>query len=153
MDNPSDYDAWCQVGFGGTVAHNDLLGVGRAQDWGCHDMEHELSAIYDVAHGAGLAVLTPAWMTYVHKENPGMFVQFAVNVMGVEGDFRDQEALIREGIDRLRRFYRRMGLPQTLKELGIDRQHLELMAQEGHRRGLRQRARRGRAQAASSGRM
>lgn len=129
-DNPSDYDAWCQVGFGGTVAHNDLLGVGREQDWGCHDMEHELSAIYDVAHGAGLAVLTPAWMTCVFKENPGMFVQFAVNVMGVEGDFRDPEALILEGIDRLRRFYRRIGLPQTLKELGIDRTRLELMAQK-----------------------
>ncbi len=129
-DNPSDYDAWCQVGFGGTVAHNDLLGMGRAQDWGCHDMEHELSAIYDVAHGAGLAVLTPAWMTYVHRENPGMFVQFAVNVMGVGGDFRDQEAIILEGIDRLRRFYRRIGLPQTLKELGIDRANLELMAKK-----------------------
>jgi len=129
-DNPSDYDAWCQVGFGGTVAHNDLLGMGREQDWGCHDMEHELSAIYDVAHGAGLAVLTPAWMTYVHRENPGMFVQFAVNVMGVGGDFRDQEAIILEGIDRLRRFYRRIGLPQTLKELGIDRANFELMAKK-----------------------
>jgi alcohol dehydrogenase YqhD (iron-dependent ADH family) len=129
-ETPSDYDAWCQVGFGGTVAHNDLLGMGRAQDWGCHDMEHELSAIYDVAHGAGLAVLTPAWMTYVHKHNPGMFVQFAVNVMGVTGDFRDSEALILEGIDRLRRFYRRLGLPQTLKELGIDRTQFDLMAKK-----------------------
>ncbi len=129
-EDPADYDAWCQVGFGGTVAHNDLLGMGRAQDWGCHDMEHELSAIYDVAHGAGLAVLTPAWMTYVHKENPEMFVQFAVNVMGVGGDFRDQEAIILEGIDRLRRFYRRMGLPQTLADLGIDGEHLELMAKK-----------------------
>jgi alcohol dehydrogenase YqhD (iron-dependent ADH family) len=129
-ENPADYDAWCQVGFGGTVAHNDLLGMGRAQDWGCHDMEHELSAIYDVAHGAGLAVLTPAWMTYVFRENPGMFVQFAVNVMGVGGDFRDPEALILEGIDRLRRFYRRMGLPQTLAELGIGEENLELMAKK-----------------------
>ncbi len=129
-ENPADYDAWCQVGFGGTVAHNDLLGMGRAQDWGCHDMEHELSAIYDVAHGAGLAVLTPAWMTYVHRENPEMFVQFAVNVMGVGGDFRDPEALILEGIDRLRRFYRRMGLPQTLAELGIGEENLELMAKK-----------------------
>jgi alcohol dehydrogenase YqhD (iron-dependent ADH family) len=129
-ENPADYDAWCQVGFGGTVAHNDLLGMGRAQDWGCHDMEHELSAIYDVAHGAGLAVLTPAWMTYVHRENPEMFVQFAVNVMGVGGDFRDPEALILEGIARLRRFYRRMGLPQTLAELGIGEENLELMAKK-----------------------
>ncbi len=59
LADPRNYDAWCEVGFGGTVAHNGLVGMGRAQDWACHGMEHELSAIYDVAHGAGLAVLTP----------------------------------------------------------------------------------------------
>jgi len=129
-NKPADYDAWCQVGFAGTVAHNDLLGLGRAQDWACHGMEHELSAIYDVAHGAGLAVMTPAWMKYVWKANVNMFVQFAVNVMGVQGDFRDPEAIVTEGIGRLQAFYRRMGLPQTLRELGIDETNLELMAKK-----------------------
>lgn len=130
LDNPRDYDAWAEIGFAGTVAHNGLLGMGREQDWACHGMEHELSAAYDVAHGAGLAVLTPAWMRYVYKDNIDMFVQFAVNVMGVQKGFRDKEELVLEGIARLQAFYRRMGLPQSLAELGIDDKQLESMAQK-----------------------
>ncbi len=130
LSDPADYDAWSEVGFSGTVAHNGLVGMGRQQDWACHGMEHELSALYDVAHGAGLAVLTPAWMTYVYRDNIPMFTQFALNVMGVEGSLRDPEALILEAIDRLRRFFRRMGLPGTLAELGIGPEKLELMAKK-----------------------
>ena len=129
-DNIRDYDAWSELGFAGTVAHNGIVGVGRNQDWGCHDMEHELSAIYDVAHGAGLAVLTPSWMKYVYKENIGMFVQFAVNVMGVEGSYRDLDAIVLEGIARLREFFNKMGLPATLSELGISGNRLEEMAKK-----------------------
>lgn len=128
--NPENYDAWCQVGFGGTIAHNDILGLGRAQDWACHDMEHELSAIYDIAHGAGLAILTPAWMQYVYKTNINMFVQFAVNVMGVEGSYRAPDAIVMEGISRLREFYKKMGLPATLTEIGIEESKYELMAKK-----------------------
>lgn len=130
IDNPKDYNAWCEVGFSGTLAHNDTLGLGRAQDWACHGMEHELSALYDVAHGAGLAVLTPAWMKYVYKENVNMFVQFAVNVMGVEASFREPDSIVAEGINRLVEFYRKMGLPQTLGELLIGDDRLELMAKK-----------------------
>ena len=130
MENPKDYDAWAEIGFAGTVAHNGLLGMGRAQDWACHGMEHELSAAYDVAHGAGLAVLTPAWMKYVWQDNPDMFAQFAVNAMGVAKGLRDKEALVREGIARLVSFYRVMGLPQTLSELGIDESRHEEMARK-----------------------
>ena len=132
-DNMRDYDAWSELGFAGTVAHNGLVGMGRAQDWACHGMEHELSAIYDVAHGAGLAVLTPGWMRYVYKENVGMFVQFAVNVMGVPGSFREPEAVALEGIARLGAFFRRIGLPGSLKELGIGEDRLEEMAKKATR--------------------
>ncbi|MDR1419915.1 MAG: iron-containing alcohol dehydrogenase [Treponema sp.] len=128
--NPKNYDAWCEIGFSGTVAHNGLVGMGREQDWACHGMEHELSAIYDVAHGAGLAVLTPAWMSYVYKTNVNMFVQFAVNIMGVNGSYRDPDAIVREGIDRLGEFFRGIGLPSTLGELGIDESKLEVMARK-----------------------
>lgn len=130
LENPGNYDAWCEVGFGGTVAHNGLVGMGREQDWACHGMEHELSAIYDVAHGAGLAVLTPAWMQYVYKDNVNMFVQFAVNVMGVKGSYRDPDAIIQEAILRLREFFNKMGLPAILGELGIDASQLEIMAKK-----------------------
>jgi alcohol dehydrogenase YqhD (iron-dependent ADH family) len=125
-----NYDAWAELGFAGTVAHNGLVGMGRQQDWACHGMEHELSAIYDVAHGAGLAVLTPGWMQYVYKDNINMFVQFAVNVMGVRSSYRDPDAIVREGIARLQEFYGKMGLPGTLKELGIGEERLEEMAKK-----------------------
>lgn len=131
MKDKTNYDAWAEVSFAGTVAHNGLLGLGRVTDWASHRIEHELSAIYDVAHGAGLSVITPAWMRYVYKTNIGMFVQFAVNVMGVEASFRDQEAIVNEGIDRLKNFFKSLGLPVTLKELGIpDDADFELMAKK-----------------------
>jgi len=128
--HPTHYDAWAEVVLGGYVAHKGLLGVGRVQDWACHGMEHELSAIYDVAHGAGLAVLTPAWMEYVCKENMPMFVQFAVKVMGVDASFRDPGSVVYEGIRRLRLFYAELGLPATLEDLGIDGTQLETMAKK-----------------------
>ncbi len=127
-ENPRDYAAWCEIGFGGALAHNGLLGMGREQDWACHKMEHELSAVYDIPHGAGLAVLTPHWMRYVYQDNIGMFLQFAVKVMGVEGGYRDPDTIIVEAIDRLSGFYQSLGLPSTLSELGIGAKSLETMA-------------------------
>ncbi len=125
-----NYDAWAEIALAGNVAHNGLLGVGRAGDWACHAMEHELSAIYDVAHGAGLAVVTPAWMKYVYPTNTAMFLQFAVNVMGVKGSFREPAVLVQEAIDKLRSFFAELGLPITLAELGIDETNLQLMTKK-----------------------
>lgn len=125
-----NYDAWAEVAFAGTIAHNGLLGLGRNQEWACHRIEHQLSAFYDVAHGAGLAVVTPAWMRYVYRDNLNMFVQFAVNVMGVEPSLRDPEAVVNEGIDRLESFFKALGLPVTLAELGIDEANFERMAKQ-----------------------
>ena len=124
----TNYDAWAEVALAGTVAHNGLLGLGREEDWGCHNMEHELSAIYDVAHGAGLAVVTPAWMRHIYKEHLSIFVQFAVNVMGVTGGLRDLDAVALEGIRRLQAFFTEMGQPSSLAGLGIDGQNLAQMA-------------------------
>lgn len=129
-ENNRNYDAWAEIAFSGNLAHNGLLGLGREQDWASHKIEHELSAIYDVAHGAGLAVVTIAWMKYVYKTNLSMFVQFAVNVMGVEGSFRDEESIALEGINKLKEFFIKMGLPTTLSELNIDDTNLELMAKK-----------------------
>jgi len=128
--DPGNYDAWAEIGLGGILAHNNWLGIGRAQDWACHGMEHELSAYNDIAHGAGLAVLTPAWMKYVYKENLNMFVQFAVNVMGVSQSFREPESIIEEGIARLEDFYRKMGMSLSLAELGIPESAFEDMAKK-----------------------
>lgn len=133
LDNPMDYDAWAEISFAGTLAHNGLLGRGRVEDWASHRMEHELSAQYDVTHGAGLAVITPAWMEYVCRENIPMFLQFATRVMGVESSLREPERTVTEGIARLRAFYRRMGMPLSLRQLGIDDSLLEQMAKKATR--------------------
>ena len=130
IDDPTDYEAWAEVGLGGIIAHNNWLGIGRQQDWASHNIEHELSAYNDVAHGAGLAVVTPAWMKYVCKENMNMFVQFAVNVMGVSGSFREPEAIAADGIARLEAFYKKLGLVLTLRELGIGEDAFEDMAKK-----------------------
>ena len=129
--NPGDYDAWAQVGHCGSMGHTGILGLGREQEWSCHPIEHELSAIYDIAHGGGLAVLTPAWMEYVYRDNIPIFTQFAVNVMGVTDiSYREPEAIILEGIRRLRVFFRTIGLPGTLSELGVGDEKFELMAKK-----------------------
>jgi alcohol dehydrogenase YqhD (iron-dependent ADH family) len=130
LDDPRNYDAWFEIAFAGSIAHNNLLGVGRVQDWAYHDMEHELSAIYDIAHGAGLAILTPNWMTYVCKTDISLFAQFAVNVMGVPGIFRDPEETALAGVKKLRTFFNTMGLPATLSDVGIDAGELDVMAKK-----------------------
>ena len=115
---PNNEAAWAQLAFSGTVAHNNILGLGREQSWTCHALEHELSAIYDVPHGAGLAVIVPAYFDTVWQANPGIFAQWAVNVMGVTAS-RDTQRVVQEGIRRLRAWYKELGLPQTMQELGI----------------------------------
>lgn len=132
MKDPKNYDAWAEVSLGGSFAHNGFLGCGRKQDWGCHGMEHELSAQDEkVAHGAGLAVLTPNWMRYVYKENPRMFFQFATNVMDIKPE-RDMDKTINAGIDKLQQFFVSIGQPTTLRELGFDENSpLEEMAKKG----------------------
>lgn len=116
--NMQDVEAWGQLALSGTVAHNDLLGLGREQSWACHALEHELSAVYDVPHGGGLAVIVPAYMEAVWAYNPGIFVQWATNVMGVT-PHRNTKAVILEGINKLRAWYRELGLPANMQELGI----------------------------------
>ena len=115
---PQNEHAWGQLALAGTIAHNNLLGVGREQSWACHGLEHGLSAVYDVPHGAGLAVIVPAYFEAVWSANPGIFAQWATNVMGVSPS-RDTERVVKEGIARLRAWYRELGLPQTMSELGI----------------------------------
>lgn len=117
-DHLADVNAWGQLALCGTLAHNDLLGIGREQSWACHALEHELSALYDVPHGAGLAVLVPTYFDYVWPHNPGIFAQWAANVMGVTPS-RDTATMIHEGIRRLRAWYQELNLPQTMQELGI----------------------------------
>lgn len=126
--DPNNYDARANIMWAGMVAHNDICGVGREQDWSSHDIEHELSAFYDVAHGAGLAVITPAWMKYVVKKNRDKFVQFANRVWGVDIDFEHPEVTAMEGIHRFQNFLKSIGMPTTFKELGAKEEDIKAMA-------------------------
>lgn len=127
VDDIKNVDAWSEIGFAGSFAHNDYLGLGREEDWACHAMEHELSAFFDIAHGAGLAALTPAWMKYVYKEDKDMFYQFSCNIMDVTPN-RNKTAVIEEGISRLEDFYKKLNLPLSFSQLGIKNPNTKMMA-------------------------
>ena len=116
MANPQDYAARANIMWAGTIAHNNVCGVGRTQDWSSHGIEHELSALYDCAHGAGLAVVMPAWMEYVMETDLARFARFARRVWEVED--ADPKAAAQEGIRRYRAWLRSIGMPQTFWELG-----------------------------------
>lgn len=128
MENPDDYQARANIMWAGMLAHNNCCGVGRGQDWASHDMEHELSAIYDCAHGAGLAVVFPAWMTYTMRHDVKRFAQLAVRVWGCSMDFAHPEVTAKAGIDALRRFLKSIGMPENFEQLGAKEEDIEKMA-------------------------
>lgn len=128
MDDYENYDNWAEIMWAGSVAHNGILGVGRIESWQSHGLEHELSAIYDIPHGQGLAIVFPAWIKTVYRTNPSRFVQFAVRVFDVDLEFWDQEGIIQEGIRRLEQFFVSIGLPIRLSEIGIDSTNIERMS-------------------------
>jgi alcohol dehydrogenase YqhD (iron-dependent ADH family) len=124
MANLGDYEARANVMWAGTVAHTDLCGVGRAQDWSSHSIEHELSSKYDVAHGAGLAIIMPAWMDYVMPHNSLRFAQFATRVWGCDMDYSNPEKTAREGIARFRSFLSSIGMPSRMSEIGVNKEDI-----------------------------
>ena len=128
MANPNDYQARANIMWAGMMAHNNCCGVGRTQDWASHDIEHELSAIYDCAHGAGLAVVMPAVFTYNMQHNVMRFAQAAVRVWGCQMDFEHPERTAKNGIEALRRFLISIGMPKNFAELGAKEEDIERMA-------------------------
>lgn len=126
--NPNDYEARANIMWAGMVAHNNICGVGRSQDWSSHDIEHELSAEYDCAHGAGLAVTMPAVFTYNMKHDVMRFAQIAVRVWGCQMDFYNPEKTAKEGIEALRNFLISIGMPKNFEELGAKEADIEKLA-------------------------
>ena len=117
LKNPEDYRYRAQIMWGGSLMHNGLTGCGVDEDWATHQLEHELSGMFDVTHGAGLAAIWPSWARYVMHENLRRFVRFAVNVMDVPNDFTDPEGTALKGIEAMERFYHAIGMPINIKEL------------------------------------
>ena len=128
LKEPKNYDARAEIMWTGTIAHNDSLSTGRIGDWASHKIEHELSGETDIAHGAGLAIVFPAWMKYVYKHDVNRFVQFAVRVWDVDLSYNSPEDIALEGIKRLTGFFKSMGLPTNLKEGNIPESKIEEMA-------------------------
>ena len=126
--NPNDYQARANIMWAGMIAHNNCCGVGRDQDWASHDLEHELSALYDCAHGAGLAVVFPAWMQYNMNHDVMRFAQVANRVWGCAMDFQHPEVTAKAGIAAFRAFLRSIGMPQTLAELGGKEEDIPYLA-------------------------
>lgn len=126
-----NYEARANIMWCGTIAHNGTCGVGCEEDWASHFLEHEVSALYDVTHGAGLAVIVPAWMAFMAEHHPGKIAQFANRVFGVP-ETEDPEEMALAGIARLKHFFRYMGLPVNFKELGIEHPDIPLLVKKLH---------------------
>jgi len=135
LKDPKNYNARAELMWASTIAHNGLLGTGREEDWASHDIEHEISAIYDIAHGAGLAITFPAWMKYVYKQDINRFAQFANRVWDVEIDLNNLENTALEGIRRLEEFFKSIGLPTSLKDSNVPTDKLEEMARKATENG------------------
>lgn len=131
MKEPENYGARANLMWAGTIAHNGTCGVGAVEDWASHFMEHEVSAVYDVTHGAGLAVIFPAWLTYMASHNVGKVAQYAHRVWDVP-ELDDKKAMALEGVARLKSFFHAIGMPVTFKELGIEHPDIDLLVKKLH---------------------
>jgi alcohol dehydrogenase YqhD (iron-dependent ADH family) len=130
IKNPDDYEARANIMWAGMVAHNDICGVGREQDWNSHGIEHELSGLYDVAHGAGLAVVMPAWMQYVYKHDVMRFAQAAHRIWGVNMDFANPEITAVNGIRAFRAFLKSIGMPESFEALGANESDIPILVEK-----------------------
>jgi alcohol dehydrogenase YqhD (iron-dependent ADH family) len=130
LKDPTDYDARANLMWCGTMALNGIIPVGKEGDWGCHAIEHVLSAHYDIAHGAGLAIVHPPYMKYLCQFNPKKYARYAVNVLGIDPAGRSDYEVGLEGIARTKALFKQMGAPVSLAEVGIGPEKLELMAEQ-----------------------
>ena len=121
LADPHNFDARANIMWAGMISHNDILGVGRKQDWNSHHLEHVLSAVYDCAHGAGLSVIIPAWMSYcIEHSDAKRFTQLAVRVFGCQLDINDPKRTAREGVEAFKNLMREFNMPLSFAEIGGD---------------------------------
>lgn len=126
IEDATNYDSRAELAWAATLALNGLTSAGRKGDWASHGMEHSLSVFNDIAHGSGLAILMPAWMKYVYTADTPKFAKFATNVFGITEGTEEEKALA--GIEALRNFYRSIGAPTTLSEVGVTKADLDTIA-------------------------
>jgi len=127
MDDPTDYDARATICWAGTIAHNGFFGVGRVEDWATHRLEHELSALYDVTHGAGLAVMYPAYMKYTIDQDLPRYKRFAIKVFDVDPNGKSDKDIALEGINKLEKFYQDINMPIRFKGIGAKEKDIDAL--------------------------
>ena len=128
VKEPDNYNARAQIMWAGMLAHNNICGVDREQEWTSHHIQHRIGAKYDSAHGAGLATIFPAWAQYVYKHDVPRFVRFATKVMGVDNDVFHPEEVALEGIRRIKAYFASLGMPTSLSELGVKDEDIKELA-------------------------
>ncbi len=131
MADPKDYGARANIMWSGMIAHNGTCGVGNEEDWASHFMEHEISALYDVTHGAGLAVIFPAWLTWMASHHVEKVAQYAARVWDVPVS-EDLKAMALEGVARLKSFFTSIGMPVNFAQLGVEHPDIELLVEHLH---------------------
>lgn len=128
LKEPDHYDTRAEIVWAGTLAHNGLLNTGREQDWASHRIALEMSGKYDIAHGASLSIVYPAWMEYVYSHDKNRFVQFAVKVWDVDMSYGKTDEICLEGIRRMREYFKKLGMPLTFSDAGLPADAFEEMA-------------------------
>ncbi|MGE4571311.1 MAG: iron-containing alcohol dehydrogenase [Candidatus Izemoplasmatales bacterium] len=130
MDDPTNYEARSVICWAGTIAHNGFFGVGRNEDWASHRLEHELSALYDVTHGAGLAVIYPAYMKYTIDVDVQRYKRFAMKVFGVESTNKTDKEVALEGISKLEEFYQSIGMPTRFEGINAKKEDIDFLVEK-----------------------
>ncbi|KHD85402.1 iron-containing alcohol dehydrogenase [Bacillus ginsengihumi] len=130
LDNPEDYDARANLMLSSTLALNGLLAMGVETDWATHSIEHAVSAVYDIPHGGGLAIIFPNWMKYVYKEDVSRFKRFAIEVWDVSPEGKSDEEIALAGIEAVRNFFNEIGAPSRLADYNIGDDQLKVMAKK-----------------------
>ncbi len=135
MEEPENYEARANLMWASSLAINGILSYGKETKWSVHPIEHELSAFYDITHGIGLAILTPYWMEYVLDDSTlDNFVEYGINVWNIN-DKEDKYNIANKSIEKTREYFTSLGIPSTLKEVGIEEEKLAEMAKAATRRG------------------
>ena len=130
MQDPNNYDVRAEIMLAGMIAHNDWVGIGRVGDWASHNLEHELSALYDIAHGAGLTIMIPAWMKYVYTHYVARFAQFANRLFDIEINAFNLEETALKGIAEVERFFKDLNLPTSLTEANLPTTDIDVMSEK-----------------------
>ncbi|AIO19713.1 NADH-dependent butanol dehydrogenase A [Candidatus Izimaplasma bacterium HR1] len=130
LNDNTDYASRAEIMWAGALAHNGLVGTGREEDWASHGMEHQLSAVYDIAHGAGLAIMYPAWMKFVYKHDLNRFALFANKIFGLEINNSNLEETALKGIAKLEEFYKSIDMPIRMSDINITDENINIMAEK-----------------------